>query len=122
MPDWGPAIRERLASVRLSPQHEAEIVEELSLHLDERVREMISGGTDADAAESIALAELRASDLLPRYLATLGRARWIVPDSRPTSATRCAASSRAPATRSSPSLRCRSASAPTPRRLRWPIG
>ena len=51
MPDWGPAIRERLASVRLSPQHEAEIVEELSLHLDERVREMISGGTDADAAE-----------------------------------------------------------------------
>jgi predicted permease len=79
MPEWGPAIRERLASVRLAPPHEAEIVEELSLHLDDRVHEMIAGGTDAETAETIALAELRASDLLPRYLATLGRARWIDP-------------------------------------------
>jgi hypothetical protein len=30
MPDWRPEIRARLASVRLAPAREAEIVEELS--------------------------------------------------------------------------------------------
>jgi ABC-type lipoprotein release transport system permease subunit len=36
MPDWKPHIRSRLASLRLSPSRENEIVEELSQHLEDR--------------------------------------------------------------------------------------
>lgn len=76
MPDWAPLIRERLADVRLAPAREAEIVEELSIHLDERCRELMLAGASPSEAESEALLELTASDLLPRTLATLQQARW----------------------------------------------
>lgn len=45
MPDWAPHVRARLASLRLSPTRENEIVEEFSQHLDERYRELLVGGT-----------------------------------------------------------------------------
>ena len=35
MPDWGPEIRLRLASLKLEPTREAAIVEELAQHLDD---------------------------------------------------------------------------------------
>ena len=35
MPDWTSEVRKRLSSLRLSPAREAEIVEELSQHLEE---------------------------------------------------------------------------------------
>ena len=34
MPDWAPRIRERLSALQLSPAREAEVVEELSQHLE----------------------------------------------------------------------------------------
>ena len=34
MPDWKSHIRSRLASLRLSPARESEIIEELAQHLD----------------------------------------------------------------------------------------
>ena len=46
MPEWGPEIRARLSTVRLSPAREAEIVEELSQHLEDRWRELIAAGAD----------------------------------------------------------------------------
>jgi putative ABC transport system permease protein len=76
MPDWTPDLRERLSSVRLAPAREAEIVEELSQHLDDRWRELIAGGADPEAAEHLARAEFRDSDLLARYLAPLRQAHW----------------------------------------------
>ena len=44
MPDrWQQEVRARLSSLRLSPTREAEIVEELSQHLDDRYGELIRG-------------------------------------------------------------------------------
>ena len=42
MPDWKREIRKRLASLRLEPTREADIVEELSEHLEERAA--LAGG------------------------------------------------------------------------------
>ena len=50
MPDWKPVLLARLAGLPLTPAREAEIVEELSLHLDDRYSELIRGGTDASGS------------------------------------------------------------------------
>jgi len=39
MPDWVQEVRHRLSSLRLSPTHEADIVAELSQHLEDRWRD-----------------------------------------------------------------------------------
>ena len=44
MPDWNQHLRPRLATLRLKPAREAEIVDELSQHLDERYEELRAGG------------------------------------------------------------------------------
>ena len=44
MPDWKKEVRERLAALKLAPAREAEIVEELSQHLEDRYRELLLGG------------------------------------------------------------------------------
>jgi macrolide transport system ATP-binding/permease protein len=74
MPDWKPHIRSRLASVRLSPSRENEIIEELSQHLEDRWRELVAGGTSADEATKLALAGFRDGDVLARHLAQLRQA------------------------------------------------
>ena len=56
MPEWADEVRARLASLRLSPTREAEIVEELSQHLDDRYHELIAGGASPDEAQRVALA------------------------------------------------------------------
>jgi predicted permease len=76
MPDWMPDLRQRLSAVRLAPAREAEIIEELSQHLDDRWRELIAGGADPEAAEHLARAEFRDNDLLARYLSPLRQAQW----------------------------------------------
>src|SRR5437899_1089704 len=67
MPDWNQPIRERLAGLNLDPAREAEIVEELSGHLDARFRELLSEGATQDAAR-LALDELESADALARRL------------------------------------------------------
>jgi len=62
MPDWKPEIRARLSGVRLAPAREAEIVEELSQHLDDRWRELVAGGATADDAERTARDEFSNDD------------------------------------------------------------
>ena len=59
MPDWAEHVRSRLASLRLSPTREAEIVEELSQHLEDRWRELLAGGASEDEAARLALADFR---------------------------------------------------------------
>lgn len=72
--EWAQDLRARLASLRLSPTREAEIVEELSQHLDDRVRELITGGATPEEAKERALAELTDPDALARRLAPLRQA------------------------------------------------
>jgi predicted permease len=75
MPDWTPHIRSRLASLRLSPARENEIIDELAQHLDDRWRELTAGGASEDEAVRVALAQFRDDDTLARNLAPLRQAR-----------------------------------------------
>ena len=44
MPDWKPEIRAQLSGLRLAPERELELVEELEAHLDDLYRESLAGG------------------------------------------------------------------------------
>lgn len=79
LPDWGDDIRARLASLRLSAAREAEIVEELSQHLDDRYQELIARGTPPDDARRAALGDFQSSDALAQRLAPLRQARMPPP-------------------------------------------
>ena len=74
MPDWKSHIRSRLASLRLSPTRENEVIEELSQHLEDRWPELVAGGASEDEATTLALAGFREGDLLARQLAPLRQA------------------------------------------------
>jgi predicted permease len=71
---WTPHLRSRLAGLRLDPVREAEIVEELSQHLDERYRELRASGTPEDEARRLALADLHEHDLLGEQMQPLRQA------------------------------------------------
>jgi putative ABC transport system permease protein len=73
MPEWKQEIRERLAPLNLTPTREAEIVEELSQHLEDRYAESLSGGATEDEAHRAALAELSESATLQRELRRVER-------------------------------------------------
>src|SRR5262247_441746 len=73
MPDWKPEIRERLAPLKLPPTREAEIVEELAQHLEDRCAELSSGGAAPEDAYRTALTELRGSETLQRELRRVER-------------------------------------------------
>ena len=72
--DWTPDLRSRLASLRLSPARETEIVEELSQHLDERYQELRNAGTGEAEARGLALEELCDADTLARHMRRLRQA------------------------------------------------
>jgi predicted permease len=78
MPDWAPHVRARLASLRLSPTRETEIVDELSQHLEDRYRELIAGGTSPDEATRLALADFQ-SNVLGQKMASLRQAHVTAP-------------------------------------------
>jgi putative ABC transport system permease protein len=73
-PRWARDVRMRLSSLRLSPTREAEIVDELSQHLDDHYRELIAGGASAEEATRLTLAEFRSGNLLAKHLAPLRQA------------------------------------------------
>jgi putative ABC transport system permease protein len=68
MPDFRIDIRTRLAELQLSPLREAEIVEELSQHLEEEYERALTCGASDDEARRQVLEQLDASDLLGREL------------------------------------------------------
>jgi len=68
MPDFKIEIRARLAELGLSPVREAEIVEELSQHLEEEYEWALSCGASEDEARKQVLEQLSAPDLLGREL------------------------------------------------------
>jgi putative ABC transport system permease protein len=74
MPDWTQHVRPRLSGLRLAPTREAEIVEELSQHLDERWRELIASGASPDEAERLALTDFRDGNILAERIAPLRQA------------------------------------------------
>src|SRR5215475_15870139 len=73
MPEWKVEIRRRLARLRLEPTREAEIIEELAQHLEDRYAESLTRGATPDEAYRAALAELSESDSLARELLRVER-------------------------------------------------
>src|SRR6185295_4212575 len=73
MPDWRDEIRQRLADLKLEPTREAEIVEELTQHLEDRCLELLACGVTSAEAERRTRAELHGRDLLIRELRRLER-------------------------------------------------
>jgi predicted permease len=74
MPDWAREVRARLSPLRLSPTREAEIVDELSQHLEDRWKELLAGGASPEEATRAALAEFQDTTLLSQRLAPLRQA------------------------------------------------
>ena len=69
--DWSGALKERLTGLNVRPEREAEIIDELSQHLDDQVRELAAGGAGLETARTIALNELDAPGELTRRLAEI---------------------------------------------------
>jgi putative ABC transport system permease protein len=68
MPDWTEEITRRLRSLNLTPTREAEIVEEVAQHLEDRYRDLVSGGSKEDDARRLALNDLSDDYLLAKRL------------------------------------------------------
>jgi predicted permease len=64
MPDWKHRVRERLASLRLTATTESDLTDELAQHLEDRFRELRSGGASEDEAGREAISELDCMDPL----------------------------------------------------------
>ena len=79
MPDWSQEVRSRLEYLRLDAAREAEVVEELSQHLDERYDELRRAGKGDVDARRIALDELRSPDVLAERMRPLRQAQLPVP-------------------------------------------
>jgi hypothetical protein len=77
--DWAPHVRARLASLRLSPTRESEILDELSQHLEDRYRELIAGGASHEDATRLALADFQNGNVLAQKMASLRQAHVTTP-------------------------------------------
>ena len=79
MPDWKPEILRRVAPLNLVPTREAEIVDELSQHLEDRYQELLASGQSEDAAFRTSLDELKGEDLLANGLKPIEKAFYREP-------------------------------------------
>src|SRR5215813_6075048 len=68
MPEWKEEIGRRLTSLGLEPAREAEIIEELSQHLEDRYAESLARGATPEEASRASLAELSGRELLQQEL------------------------------------------------------
>src|SRR5215213_9545368 len=73
MPDWKGEVRSRLSRSGLAPEREAEIVEELSQHLEDRYEQSLASGAAEGEARRSALLELNEGDLLAHELRRVER-------------------------------------------------
>src|SRR6266404_4211300 len=65
MPEWKHEIEKRLAGLHLRPEREAEIIDEVSGHLQDRYEEIRAQGSTHERAFRDVIAELDATDLVP---------------------------------------------------------
>jgi predicted permease len=79
MPEWIHHLRPRLEGLRLGPAREAEIVEELSQHLDQRYDELRADGASEADARRLAIEELREPEMLADQMRSLRQAHVAPP-------------------------------------------
>src|ERR1700704_4090321 len=75
MPEWKDEIRKRLAGSNLRPERDAEIIDELSSHLQDRYNQLRAEGVTHEKAYRVVIDELDAIDLLPEWEVSEGAAR-----------------------------------------------
>jgi predicted permease len=68
MRDWSEVVREHIAAARLAPTAEADLIEELSQHLEQRYRDLVAAGAAPAAAEREVLAELGSGEDIVRVV------------------------------------------------------
>jgi predicted permease len=73
MSDWNETIRKQLADLNLAPAREAEIIEELAQHAEDRYRELQSDGLTDEEARRITLDEIGGRQLLASELRAVER-------------------------------------------------
>ena len=66
MRDWKSEVRQRLENSGLDGPSEAEMVEELAQHADDRYEELLRAGEDEQTASRIVRAELGHTEEVPR--------------------------------------------------------
>jgi putative ABC transport system permease protein len=79
MPSWTRELESRLASLRLHPAREREIIEELSEHLELRYAELRDQGVDEAEALRLVRAELLDNKALAEFMRPLRQARALSP-------------------------------------------
>jgi hypothetical protein len=73
MPEWKEEVRRRLAGAQLEPTREAEIVDELADHFEDRYAELIEAGADEEGARRTVLDELGEAAVLAAGVRTSER-------------------------------------------------
>jgi putative ABC transport system permease protein len=71
MPEWTAAIRKRLEGLNIPPEREAEIIDELASHLQDRYEELTAEGATAEEAYRRSIEEVNYTDLLEELPATV---------------------------------------------------
>jgi putative ABC transport system permease protein len=79
MPEWTSYIRPHLAALRLAPGREAEILDEISQHLDARYEELLTDGATEAEAERLVAEELCVPDALAAFMQPLRQAHVPAP-------------------------------------------
>jgi hypothetical protein len=74
VPQWKEEIKQRLATLKLAPTREAEIVEEMAQHLEDRYQELLYDGASEAEARQATLAELSENHLLVHEMRRVTRA------------------------------------------------
>ena len=73
MSDFREEVRKRLAHLNLEPTREASIVEEVALHMEDRHRDVVTMGNNAEEADRVVLAELDQDSRLSHGLREIER-------------------------------------------------
>ena len=79
MPEWTSYIRPHLAALRLDPSREAEILEEISQHLDARYEDLLRDGATEAEAQRLVTEELCVPDALAEFMRPLRQSRAPLP-------------------------------------------
>ncbi len=79
MPDWRREVDQRLAESGLDPAARCDLGEELAQHLEDRYRELLSGGEEEASARRAVLDELSRMSGIPAPLAPSRRTRTTPP-------------------------------------------
>jgi len=64
MPDWNRIVRHHLTGLKLEPASEAQIIDEIAQHLEDRYQELLAAGLSESEAQRVALEPLNASPSL----------------------------------------------------------